>query len=151
MLFGFRHDREPARLRRHWLNPPQFSEVQPTPTHPASTPFSVQSPITCLEFICCGLFSKFPSNEDLIGCLRGVRRVDPGQNDDESVRVMGYMLTSNECLISRVLTDQIKTNDQAANLVKLIDEVGSPPSSPFAPLLLPALRSFVPLCGVAVG
>lgn len=80
-----------------------------------------------------------------------MRRVDPGQNDDESVRVMGYMLTSNECLISRVLTDQIKTNDQAANLVKLIDEVGSPPNSPFAPLLLPALRSFVPLCGVAVG
>eukprot|EP00035_Acanthoeca_spectabilis_P024708 m.454996 g.454996 ORF g.454996 m.454996 type:complete len:868 (-) comp20791_c0_seq1:374-2977(-) len=85
------HDREPARLRRHWLNPPQFSE-----------------------------------------------------NDDESVRVMGYMLTSNECLISRVLTDQIKTNDQAANLVKLIDETGELDN-----FLLYTIRDELDKCGQA--
>eukprot|EP00038_Savillea_parva_P020507 m.31562 g.31562 ORF g.31562 m.31562 type:complete len:854 (-) comp4811_c0_seq1:210-2771(-) len=85
------HDREPARLRRRWANPPLAVE--------------------------------------------GV---------DFSVRVIGYMLTENEYLIGRAVTEQLKTNEQAAHLIKIIDENGA-----LEEFLLYTIRDELDRCGQA--
>jgi hypothetical protein len=45
------------------------------------------------------------------------------QGENLAVRVLGYMLTENDCCIGRVVTDKIQTNEEAMRLVKVVDEV----------------------------